>query len=183
MSLVNRFRSDKRGAAAVEFAMVSLLMILILLFVFFVGLIVYLGQALDFATNKAARQVMIGYVQTNGISQGDFRTKILCPYLPAAVSCNDVIVNLYTTAEQSGYAQFIQAGNAGLVIPALSNGSASYSPGGPGGTANSYEYLQVIYPVTFLPSALLKFFGTATYNGSPAYLLVSTAAFENERYN
>ncbi len=179
MSLVNRFRSDKRGAAAVEFAMVSLLLVLVLLFIFFVGLIVYLNQALDFATNKAARQVMIGYVQTNGISQGDFRTTILCPYLPAAVSCSDVIVNVYATTESNGYSTFIQTGNAGLVIPALSNASASYSPGGTG----SYEYLQVIYPITFLPSALLKFFGNATYNGSSAYLLVSTAAFRNEQYN
>ena len=173
------FRSDKKGAAAVEFAMVAMLLVLCLLFITFVGLILYLNQALDFATSKAARQVMIGYVQTNGVSQSDFRTTILCPYLPATVSCNDVIVNVQTTTEANGYAQFIQANNAGLVIPALSNGSATYSPGGVG----DYEYLQVIYPVTFLPSALLKFFGNATYNGSSAYLLVSTAAFRNEQYN
>ena len=66
-----------------------------------------------------------------------------------------------------------------MLIPTLSNGSAKFDVG----IQASYVYLQVIYPITFLPRFLAGVLGNgATYNGSPAYLAVSTAAFKNEQY-
>ncbi len=173
--------SCRRGASAVEFAIVSSMLILTILFVMIVGVILYYNQALDYATNRAARQVMIGAVQTGSISQTAFQQTV-CANLPAAFNCSNVIVNLQTAteaAQPSGYYAFATSNQSGLIIPTLSNTSAQYSPGAQG----AYEYLQVIYPITFIPSAFATALGSrATFNGSPAYLAVSTAAFRNEQY-
>jgi hypothetical protein len=41
----------------------------------------------------------------------------------------------------------------------------------------------VIYPITFMPAAFASILdSSATFNGAPAYLTVSTAAFRNELY-
>ena len=182
MKLSATWIRDKRGAAAVEFALVSLIFILVILFVLTVGLYIFFGLSLDFAASKAARQVMTGKAQSSGFGQSQFVTNYVCPYLPYGMNCADVIVNVYTVTEAAqpgGYYTYVNSGATALNVPALSNGSASYSLG----AAQSYEYLEIVYPVTFMPSSFTSFFGGgATYNGSPAFLLVSTAAFKNEAF-
>ena len=65
------------------------------------------------------------------------------------------------------------------MIPPLDNGATSFSTGARG----SYEYLQVIYPITFLPSLVSDILSNGqVYKGNPAYLAISTAAFRNEQY-
>ena len=182
MGSTKTFQRDTRGATAVEFALVASMLIFSILFVMVVGLILYLNQALDYATSKAARQIMIGAVQKAAMNQSAFQTNALCPYLPAAINCNNVIVNLQTVTEAAqpgGYYAYVTSNQSGLIIPALSNGSTQFSPGAQG----SYEYLEVIYPITFIPAMFASILGgAAVYNGSPAYLAISTAAFRNEQY-
>ena len=51
------------------------------------------------------------------------------------------------------------------------------------GSQGDYQYLQVIYPITFLPSFMTAWLDASTkYNGKPAYLIISTAAFRVESY-
>lgn len=169
-----------RGSTAVEFALVSALLIPAILFIMLVGLILYSNQALDYATNKASRQIMIGAVQSTGMSQAAFQT-LVCSYLPAAFTCSNVIVNVQTTTEAAqpgGYYPFVNANQTALLIPALSNASAQFTPGVQG----NYVYVQVVYPITFIPALLAPYLGGATYQGASAYLAVSTAAFQNEQY-
>lgn len=178
---LRRFGASTRGAAAVEFAFVSGFLILTILFVLVVAMIKYTSQALDYATQKAARQVMTGAVQKAGTGQSMFASTYLCPYLPAAIRCSDVIVNLYTVpygAWPGGYFTYTSGYGQSLIIPPLSSSQAQYSPGMQG----SYEFLLVIYPATFLPSAFTALLGTATYQGNPAYPVVATAAFRNEQF-
>lgn len=176
------FKRDERGAAAVEFALVSFMLIITIVFIMFAALIVYFNQALDFATQKAARQIMTGYVQTNSIGNTQFRTAVLCPLLPAALSCNNVIINVQTVTEASkpnGYYALVNGSATGLITPQLVVDQNSYSVG----VQQSYEYIQVVYPLTFLPGFLANLMGTGTtYNGSAAFLIVSTAVFKNEQY-
>lgn len=165
-----------------EFALVGGMLIMTILFVLCVGFLLYMGQALDRATSVAARQIMTGSIQAQGLSQSAFVTNVVCPALPASFVCSNVIVNVQTLTEAagpSGYYQFTNSNQTGLVVPTLSNASAQFNLGSQG----SYVYMQVIYPITFLPSFFTKLVaGSATYNGSPAYLNISTAAFRNERY-
>lgn len=173
--------ADVKGASALEFALVAPLCLGLVLFLMTAGLVVYMNLALDYATGKAARALMVGTIQKNAVSQGDFRTQYVCPYLPAAMSCGDVIVNLYTLTESTGaggYSDYVNLSAGTLNIPTLSNGSASYAVGQQG----AYQYLQVLYPATFLPALISKAMGNATYNGKTAFLTVSTAAFRNEQF-
>ncbi|MDX7953809.1 pilus assembly protein [Lichenihabitans sp. Uapishka_5] len=175
------FGADRCGAAAVEFALVSVVFILTLTFTLGVALVIFLQQQLDHATDMAARQVMNGTVQKGAYSAAVFRQQVVCVNLPTIFSCGDTIVNLWTATEATspgGYYSFVKSGAAGLVIPQLSNSVAQYSVGVQG----SYEYLQVIYPITFLPSFVTSLFSSQTYNGVAAYMAVSTAAFRNEQY-
>ena len=176
------FFRDSSGATAVEFAFVSSFFIFTILFIMTVSLIIYYNLALDFATGKAARQIMTGSVQKQSLAQPAFVSSILCPYLPAAMACGDVIVNVYTIAEAAGpqgYYAYANSGTTALTTPTLSNANATFSPG----TQQSFEYVQVVYPVTLLPSFIASLIGGgATYKGAPAFVITSTAAFKNEQY-
>lgn len=157
-------------------------LVLTIVFVMMIGLLLYMNQALDRATDMAARQIMIGAVQKSNMGQSAFRTTVVCPALPAAINCDDVIVNVQTVteaAQPAGYYGLVNASQTGLIIPALSNASALFVPG----TQGAYVYLQVVYPMTILPAFMNSLLGaTYTYKGAPAYLTVSTAAFRNEQY-
>ncbi len=77
------------------------------------------------------------------------------------------------------YYTYVNSDQSGLKIPPLTPGSGQFTLG----TQGQYQYLQVIYPVTFLPSFLTSLIATqATYQGKPAYLIISTAAFRVEQY-
>ena len=159
----------------------SMLFVLTLLMVMSVALVLFLNQQLDTATAVAARQVLNGTVQKAGYGSADFRTNSVCAALPAAFSCPDVIINLQTVDAKpgsTGYYAFVTSGATGLVLPALTNNTPQYSPGVQG----SYEYLQILYPITFLPAIVTRLLSNQTYNGAPAYLAVATAAFRNEQY-
>lgn len=174
---------DEGGATTVEFALVGALAVLTIMFIMATGLVFYINQILDTATIRAARQVFTGKLQSQStaVTLATFKQN-LCSSLPATMSCSDVIVNLYIVpeaAQPSGYYTYVKADVSGLALPPLTPGSGQFNLGAPG----AYQYLQVIYPITFLPNIISTWLsGGATYNGKPAYLAVSAAAFRNEQY-
>ena len=82
MNSIRHYARDRSGAAAVEFALVAGLLILTILFVMTVAMILFVNQAIDYATTRASRQVMTGSAQAKAMDQAGFR-KALCGYLPA----------------------------------------------------------------------------------------------------
>lgn len=177
------FLRDIKGAAAIEFAAVALPLLLSILFVFCSGWVIYLTQALDSATQRIAREIMLGHVQSGGTSDlGAFQARYVCPNLPPALNCADTIVNLYRPVNGGsggGMRAFVLPDQTGLVMPTLSNGAGTFDLGKQG----DYQYLLIVYPYTIFPSGLARIFGaSATYHGQPAYLLTATAVFRNEQY-
>ncbi|WP_288584745.1 TadE/TadG family type IV pilus assembly protein [uncultured Methylobacterium sp.] len=169
---------DEKGSTAVEFALVGMMFMAVILFTMVVAEILYFGQKLDFATEQATRQIIVGKAQKQNPppTLATFTTT-LCGYLPAAMSCSDVIVNLYKV--DSSYYNFVTSDQTRLKLPALTPGSGQFTLG----TQGEYQYLQVIYPITFLPSFMTAWLdASTTYNGKAAYLIISTAAFRVERY-
>jgi Flp pilus assembly protein TadG len=178
---ISRLAGDRRGAAAVEFALVSVVFVLSLCATLSIALVIFLRLELDYATSKAARQIMNGTVQKSGYSADSFRTQLVCGALPAVFDCGSVVVNVKTAVKAvnpSGYYAFVTSDLSGLIMP---------SPGGGGsydvGVQGSYVYLQVVYPISFLPSLVTSIIGNGKdAQGNPAYLAVSTAAFRNEQF-
>ncbi|TNC15265.1 pilus assembly protein [Methylobacterium terricola] len=178
-SLPNLIR-DEKGSTTVEFALVGMMFIATLLFTMVVAEIMYFNQKLDYAIEQASRQVIVGNAQKmNPQPTLATFTQALCALLPPAVSCGDLIVNLYVVDPGSGYYGYVKSDQSGLKLPALTPGNGQFTLG----TQGQYQYLQVIYPITFLPSALTSWLdASVTYKDKPAYLLISTAAFRVEQY-
>ncbi|MFH6785879.1 MULTISPECIES: TadE/TadG family type IV pilus assembly protein [Methylobacterium] len=171
---------DEKGSTTVEFALVGMMFIATILFTMVVAEILYFNQRLDNAIEQASRQVIVGKAQTtNPPPNLSTFTQVLCSALPSAMSCGDLIVNLYVVTPSQGYYAFVASDQSGLTLPALTPGNGQFTLG----TQGQYQYLQVIYPITLLPSVLTSWLAPAvTYKGKAAYLLVSTAAFRVEQY-
>ncbi|MFF8800735.1 MULTISPECIES: TadE/TadG family type IV pilus assembly protein [unclassified Methylobacterium] len=183
MRRTSKYIRDERGATTVEFALVGLAFIATILFVMAVAVVLYLNQALDNATASASRQILTGKAQSQSTpaTLATFRES-LCTFLPAVLTCNNVIINLYVVPKArgpGGYYTFVKADMSGLALPKLDAASGQFKLGNRG----DYQYLQVIYPITFLPPVVASWLGGGTtYDGKPAFVAVSGAAFRNERF-
>jgi Flp pilus assembly protein TadG len=174
--------SDDRGSVAVEFAIISLTAVITIVFILTASMVLYLNQTLDNATAQVSRQIMTGSAQAASINSSAFRVD-LCKLLPRTIDCSLLVINLYVvpkSAGPSGFYNFVNADLSGLSLPDLSNGGTGQFTLGARG---EYQYLQVIYPITFPPALILKWLsGGATYKGAPAFIAISTAAFRNELF-
>ena len=172
---------DMRGSTAVEFALVGSLFIVTLLFIILAGAIFYISEVVDYAATAAARDILTGTAQANSVTMGTF-TQNLCNRLPPGIQCRNLVVNLYVVPEATkpaGYYSYVKPDLSGLTVPVLTPGSGQFTLG----TRGQYQYLQVIYPITFLPSGFAAMLsGGQTFNGKPAYLAIATAAFRNELF-
>jgi Flp pilus assembly protein TadG len=181
MLRLRHFIQDRKGATAVEFALVGSAFIMTMLFIMVVGVIFYIGEVVDYATTAAARDILTGTAQANSATLGTF-TQSVCNRLPPGIQCSNLVINLYVVpqaAQPAGYYSYIKPDISGLTIPTLTPGSGQFTLG----TRGQYQYLQVIYPITFLPSGFASILsGGATFNGKPAYLAIATAAFRNELF-
>jgi Flp pilus assembly protein TadG len=174
------FRRETEGVVAVEFAYVGLPCILLLAGIIVIGFMLFCSASLDYATQKAARQIMTGQVQSNGYSAAQFKSNVLCTYLPATFTCSNVAVNLVSFVKQpqvytaNNYYQFVNTSQTGLIIPSLSTTSNTFCAG----IANSYEVLEVMYPMPIF----LSMFAASPQVVNGQFVLMSTATFKNEPF-
>ncbi len=183
MRQASKYIEGAEGSTTVEFALVGAMFILAIMLIMSTALVLYVNQALNNATAHAARQILTGSFQSQSTTPTPEGFKqILCENLLAPIKCDDVIVNLYVVtkaSKPSGYYAYVKPDLSGLALADLSVGSGPFNIGKRG----DYQYLQVIYPVAFLPRIISSWLsGGVTYNGKPAYLAISAAAFRVEQY-
>jgi Flp pilus assembly protein TadG len=181
------FLAASEGTTAVEFGLIALPLLFSILFLMSVGYTLFLKQGLDFAAQKAARQIRIGAAQQAQMTQAQFLQNVICPALPLTVSCSSIIVNIsnvpYTSGNALNYASymsFVNTQQTNLVVPQLSNSATNYCLG-QGGSSPSYVYLQLLYPVPLF-FAMFSAGATTVYNGQKVYLLMATSTFLNEPF-
>jgi Flp pilus assembly protein TadG len=174
---IRAFIKERSAATAVEFGLIAVPFMAMILEILQNAFFVYVSGALDHATVAAARQIMTGSVQNQSLTAAQFRTQILCPLLPAAMSCNNVVVNIQNYSESSGYTSFLNATQTSIIVPPLNNTLTSFCPGGTG----QYVYVQVFYAMPFFIAAWLPVV-TTTYNGTKVRLVSAAAAFKNEPF-
>jgi Flp pilus assembly protein TadG len=168
--LLRRFRRDRKGASALEFAIVAPIFLALLFAIIETALMFFAGQVLETVTQDAARQVLTGQAQNAGMSQAQFATYV-CNQLPALFSCNKLTISVQSYPSFSAVT-FPNAFDAsGNVIAA----NVGYIPGGPGCTV----LVRLFYPwqlfVTGLGYNISNF-------GTNQRLLTAAAAFQNEPY-
>lgn len=162
--------SDRSAVAALEFAIVGPLLLLLIFVVLEFGLLLFARAALDSGTQSAARTIQLGDPSAFPAA--------LCQQLPVFMNC----------ARLSYYVQ--QGSSFGSMNPAISynangvlnNGSAQTYPATPSPTGTSpgavpatpYVIVQVSYRWTYLNNWIAEVMHT------PSIVFVSTAAFEHE---
>jgi Flp pilus assembly protein TadG len=163
-----RLARDRHGTALLEFALVAAPLMALLIAILETGLLFFAQEILQNATNQAARTIMTGQAQTQGLSSAQFLQNV-CAYA-APLSCANIYVNAQTFNSFSGVSRLnpLQNGNVNAA-------KLNYQVGGPG----DIVLVQVFYqwPVQLGPLN----FNLANMSGNNN-LLVATEVFRNEPY-
>ena len=175
-----RFLRHRKGSAAVEFGLIALASLELLTESMQAGLYFYTSAGLERATWKASRQILTGSVSGQGLTATQFRSNVMCPAISAmSLSCSNLITNVQTVSEgvsPNGFYSLVNATQTALTHPTLDNTQTSYCIG----TDGSYVFVQVLYAMPVF-SPFWRAFATS-FNGSPSYIVQSTAAFRNEPF-
>lgn len=177
---VRRLRDDTHGTAAVEFGLVGSLCILLIVETMQAGFYFYTSGALEFATAKAMRQVLTGNVATGGLTATQFRTTILCPLLPAAMPCSNVITNLRSVSQDpssQGFYAFVTADQSAIIPPTMDNTQTNFCAG----TTGTVIYAQVYYAMPVFSPAW-RMIGATMFNGALAHFVGAASVFRNEPF-
>jgi Flp pilus assembly protein TadG len=167
---LRRFRRNRRGSAAVEFALVAPVFFALLFAIIETAIVFFAGQVLETVTQDSARMIMTGQAQVAGYGQAQFKTYV-CGKITVLFDCvNGISIDVQSYPSFSGVSisNPIDAGK-NFVPP------NNYSAGGPGDIVVVRLFYQWPLFVTGLG------YNIANLSGSKR-LLTATAAFRNEPY-
>ena len=174
------FRHDVKGSVAIEFAIIGAACIWLIVETMQAGFFFYTSAALNNATARAARQILTGSVSQNGLTAAQFRTQVLCPFLPAAMPCSSVVTNIQSVSEDvqpNGFYQFVNAAQTAVITPAMDNAKTTFCSGG----AGTVIYAQVYFAMPVFSPAW-RAAGTTMVNGAQSHLVSAAAVFKNEPF-
>jgi Flp pilus assembly protein TadG len=167
---LRRFRRNRRGSAAVEFALVAPVFFALLFAIIETAIVFFAGQVLETVTQDSARFIMTGQAQTGGYSQSQFKTYV-CGKISVLFDCvNGVYVDVQNYPAFSGVSISDPIDSGKNFVP-----PNNYSPGGPGDIVVVRLFYQWPLVVTGLG------YNISNLSGSKR-LLTATAAFRNEPY-
>lgn len=167
---LGRFRRERGGAVAIEFALVAGPFFFLLFSIIEVALVFLASQVLELATTKASRLILTGQAQAQNFNQAAFKSAV-CQNASILIKCSGIAVDVRT------YNSFSAASTSRPV-----NGSGQVNYGGMsygGGNGGDIVVVRVVYewPV-MMPS-----FGLTIGNLSNGKrLLMATTAFRNEPF-
>jgi Flp pilus assembly protein TadG len=169
-----RFRRNRRGSAAVEFALVAPAFFALLFAIIETGIMFMAGQVLESVTQDAARSILTGQAQTAGYDMAHFKSNVVCPSGSLASVLFDCVNGVYVDVQS--YPSF-----SSITFSTQIDGSNNFinnmqfNPGGPGDKVVVRLFYQWPLFVTGLG------YNIANLTGSKR-LLIGTAAFQNEPY-
>jgi Flp pilus assembly protein TadG len=172
MSLLRRFRRNRNGAAAIEFAIVAPIFLALLFAILETALMFFANQVLETMTANSARMILTGQAQNAGYLKADFHAYV-CSQIPALFTCANIFVDVqsYSTFSSITFSNQID-GTTGNFI----SNNLNYLPGQPG----NIVVVRVFYPWQLFVTGLGYNIANLANNQR---LLVATAAFVNEPYN
>jgi len=163
---------DRKGAAAVEFALLMIPLLGLLLASLQIAMIFLFSEELQSVAQKAGRQLMTGAAQSANLTQAQFATEV-CGMLPAPLQCSNLMIDV-----QSG-SSFTSISTTPLTLTYNASGAVtntwSYNPGNPG----DIVILRLMYDWPVIGGILTPGLSNQP-NGSS--LMVGTAVFKNEPY-
>ncbi len=168
--LFGRFRRNRRGSAAVEFALVAPVFFALLFAILETGIMFLAGQVLQTVTVNSARMVLTGQAQTASYTPAQFANYV-CSQVPALFSCSNISIDVRS------YPSFnnVSISNQIDISRNFITTNLQYSPGGPGDIVVVrlfYQWPLIVTGLGWNPSNL----------AGNKRLLVGIAAFKNEPY-
>jgi Flp pilus assembly protein TadG len=164
-----RFRRNRTGSAAVEFALVAPVFFALLFAIIETGIIFFAGQVLETITQDSARMILTGQAQTAAYTQAQFQTYV-CSQIPALFTCSNLSIDVESYSSFSSVTINSQIDNNKNFV-----NNMQYSPGGPG----DIVVVRLFYPWPQIVTGLG--YNVTNLSGNKR-LLVATAAFRNEPY-
>ena len=168
--LLRRFRDNRTGGAAIEFAIVAPIFFALLFAIIETALMFFASQVLETMTQNSARMILTGQAQTANYQQADF-TAYVCSQIPAIFSCANLVVNVQSFSSFST-ATFNNPFDSNCQ---LQSNNVQYNPGGP----RDVVIVQVSYKWQLFVTGLG--YNIANCPNSQR-MLKATAAFQNEPY-
>ena len=165
-----RFRRNRRGSAAVEFALVAPAFFALLFAIIETGIMFFAGQVLESINQNSARMILTGQAQTQSYTQTQFANYV-CSQVPALFTCGNIYVDVQSYPAFSNITISSQIDAAGNFI-----NNMHYSPG----NACDIVVVRLFYEWPLFVTGLGYNISNLTGNKR---LLAATAAFKNEPYN
>jgi Flp pilus assembly protein TadG len=170
---LHRFRRNRRGSAAVEFALVAPVFFALLFAIIETAIVFFAGQVLETVTQDSARKIMTGQAQTANYSKDQFKDTVVCPTGALArvlFDCGNLFVEVksYPTFPNVSVTEPID-GSKNFIPP------TSYCPGEGGDIVVVRMFYQWPLFVTGLG------YNVSNLAGSKR-LLSATATFRNEPF-
>lgn len=171
LRLLRRFRRSKRGAAALEFALVAPVFVALLFAILETGIMFLANQLLETITQESARMIETGQAQTASYSESQFASYV-CSQVPSVLfNCGNISIDV------ENYPSF---SSITLANPIDSSGNFSasnfqYNTGGP----CDIVVVRLFYPWQLFVTGLG--WNPSNMTGDQR-LLSATAAFRNEPY-
>lgn len=169
---IYRFSGNRRGSAAVQFALVAPLFFALIFAVIETSIVFFAGQVLETGTQDSARLLFTNQAQDAGMLSSDFNTD-LCNRVKILFSCGGLVIT-------------VKAYSPGTVIPAADladpitsrnfTATSSYQSPSPGDTVLVRTFYQWPLFVTQLGYNL----SNLGSGNSSKKLLVATSAFRVE---
>ena len=179
--MLRRFPGNRRGSAAVEFALVAPVFFALLFAIIETAIMFFAGQVLETITQDSARTILTGRAQTGAVTacqssgaaapctQATFKAYV-CTQIPALFDCNNLYIDVTSFSSFST-----------VTLPSHIDASGNfdttmgYSPGGSG----DIVVVRLFYQWPLFVTGLGYNISNVTGNKR---LLVATAAFKNEPY-
>lgn len=178
---VERFIRETKATAAIEFAFFGMLTISLVLEIMQAGLFFYSSFTLEHALDRATRLIETGYVVNQKLSADQFRSNVLCSFLPAGLICSNIITNISAaTAGAStgnGFYAFVKPDKSDIIQPAMNNNQTTFCPGSP----QTYVYAQAFYAMPVI-SPIWKAIASTNWNGMSVHFVSASTVFVNQPY-
>ena len=174
------FWHARAGASAVEFAIVSPLVIIAIIEIIQAGFDFYQTSQLAQATASAARQLQVGAVGGLAPTLSEFKAQFLCPRLGAGMACASLILSIQTVQPgiaPNGFYAYVKSDQSDIIRVATDGSPTPYCPGQP----SSYVYIQAAYAMPVFSPAWIMLGSTS--NGQKVHFLNASAVFRNEPYD
>lgn len=169
-SILRRFRRNRRGSAAVEFALVAPIFFGLLFAIMELAMVFFASQVLETVTQDSARMIMTGQAQSASYTQAQFKN-LVCSKITVMFDCvNGISIDVQSYSAFTSVNVTDPIDNTKQFVP-----PNNYLPGGPGDVV----VVRLFYKWPLFVTGLG--FNVANLS-SKERLLTATAAFQNEPY-